>query len=123
MSAEAEDVEKQPLLAEEKQAKEDEIQEEVDDSMSYDARKLITFDVLRAATGTIWVKGSLWKMMGMLLLVSVVTAVGVFVLVGQPEKLETSKYNKLTTFLKAIVGLLLGFFLSSSVNRWRPGTE
>ncbi|CAE7209070.1 unnamed protein product [Symbiodinium sp. KB8] len=118
MSADAEDVEKQPLLAEEKQAKEDEIQEEVDDSMSYDARKLITFDVLRAATGTIWVKGSLWKMMGMLLLVSVVTAVGVFVLVGQPEKLETSKYNKLTTFLKAIVGLLLGFFLSSSVNRW-----
>ncbi|CAE7762051.1 unnamed protein product [Symbiodinium sp. CCMP2592] len=117
MSAEAEDVEKQPLLAEEKQAEEDEIQE-VDDSMSYDARKLITFDVLRAATGTIWVKGSLWKMMGMLLLVSLVTAVGVFVLVGQPEKLETSKYNKLTTFLKAIVGLLLGFFLSSSVNRW-----
>lgn len=81
MSAEAEDVEKQPLLAEEKQAEEDEMQE-VDDSMSYDARKLITFDVLRAATGTIWVKGSLWKMMGMLLLVSLVTAVGVFVLVG-----------------------------------------
>ncbi|CAE7334550.1 unnamed protein product [Symbiodinium natans] len=114
----ADDIERQPLLAEEKQVDEAEVQEELDDAMSYDARKLITFDVLRAATGTIWVKGSLWKMMGMLFAISLVTAMVVIALVKQPEKLDTSKYSKLTTFLKAIVGLLLGFFLSSSVNRW-----
>jgi hypothetical protein len=32
------------------------VQEDEGDSMSYDARKLITFEVFRATTGTIWVK-------------------------------------------------------------------
>ena len=32
------------------------VQDDEGDSMSYDARKLITFEVFRATTGTIWVK-------------------------------------------------------------------
>lgn len=34
------------------------LQEDEGDSMSYDARKLITFEVFRASTGTIWVKAT-----------------------------------------------------------------
>ena len=34
-------------------------EQDPNDSMSYDARKLITFEVLRAASGTIWVKARL----------------------------------------------------------------
>eukprot|EP00913_Durusdinium_trenchii_P020737 g19477.t1 len=86
--------------------------------MSYDARKLITFEVFRATTGTIWVKGSLWRSMGLLLVLALLTALGVAFMVKEPEKLETDEFSKLNGFLKAIVGLLLGFFLSSSVNRW-----
>mmetsp|Transcript_84713 Transcript_84713/g.203092 ORF Transcript_84713/g.203092 Transcript_84713/m.203092 type:complete len:402 (-) Transcript_84713:48-1253(-) len=115
------DVEKQPLLA--KKAEEEEDAEDPNDSMSYDARKLITFEVLRAASGTIWVKASLWRMMGLLLAISLATALVVFLLVKQPEKLDTNEFSKLNGFLKAIVGLLLGFFLTSSVNRWYACTK
>jgi len=112
-----EDIEKQPLLEKvDEKVKEEE--EDEGDSMSYDARKLITFEVFRASTGTIWVKSSLWRSMGLLLLLALSTAVGCGVLVKEPEKLKTDEFSKLNGFLKAIVGLLLGFFLSSSVNRW-----
>ncbi|CAK9097522.1 Golgi apyrase (ATP-diphosphatase) (ATP-diphosphohydrolase) (Adenosine diphosphatase) (ADPase) (Golgi nucleoside diphosphatase) [Durusdinium trenchii] len=111
-----EDIEKQPLL--EKSKVEETAEDDEADSMSYDARKLITFEVFRATTGTIWVKGSLWRSMGLLLVLALLTALGVAFMVKEPEKLETDEFSKLNGFLKAIVGLLLGFFLSSSVNRW-----
>eukprot|EP00439_Symbiodinium_sp_Y106_P037605 s247_g4.t1 len=196
MSAEAEDVEKQPLLAEEKQAEEDEMQETpgfcypsyYKDSMRFlclskvltafveaATRKLITFDVLRAATGTIWavaaaraesliafrrasgrVRASLWqkfarRLMRLIPSLLLVTAFGRGRLL-QGIPLEDDGYaaarflghgrggiclgwlaGKAGNFqvqqahyiletcpfeMKAIVGLLLGFFLSSSVNRW-----
>lgn len=77
------DIEKQPLL--EKSDKQEEAEDE-GDSMSYDARKLITFEVFRATTGTIWVKGTLWRSMALLLLLALLTALLVAMVVKEPEK-------------------------------------
>eukprot|EP00933_Yihiella_yeosuensis_P074905 TRINITY_DN83_c2_g3_i2.p1 TRINITY_DN83_c2_g3~~TRINITY_DN83_c2_g3_i2.p1 ORF type:complete len:403 (+),score=82.75 TRINITY_DN83_c2_g3_i2:123-1331(+) len=107
------DPEKQPLLAE----------DEDDDSMSYDARKLVTFDVFLNLSGTVWSKASLWKQMGMLILCSLTTAVVVACSVKNPDKLDTAKFATISQFLSVIVGLLLGFFLSSAVNRWYSCTN
>eukprot|EP00933_Yihiella_yeosuensis_P074904 TRINITY_DN83_c2_g3_i1.p1 TRINITY_DN83_c2_g3~~TRINITY_DN83_c2_g3_i1.p1 ORF type:complete len:418 (+),score=100.65 TRINITY_DN83_c2_g3_i1:147-1400(+) len=109
------DPENQPLL--------DETEEEDDDSMSYDARKLVTFDVFFNLSGTVWTKYSLWKQMGMLVLCSLTTGCVVAFSVKDPSKLDTSKFATISQFLSVIVGLLLGFFLSSAVNRWYSCTN
>ena len=44
------------------------------DSMSYDARTLVTFKVFSNLAGTVWTKASLWKMMGTLLLIALTVA-------------------------------------------------
>eukprot|EP00933_Yihiella_yeosuensis_P066275 TRINITY_DN7047_c0_g1_i1.p1 TRINITY_DN7047_c0_g1~~TRINITY_DN7047_c0_g1_i1.p1 ORF type:complete len:420 (-),score=94.60 TRINITY_DN7047_c0_g1_i1:196-1455(-) len=110
-----EDAEAQPLLSE----KEDEqLLAEPDDSMNYDARKLVTFAVLLELGGTVWTKKTLWKQMLLLVTVSLLVSVMVVYSVKEPEKLDVSKFQKIAGFLKVFVGLLLSFFLSSSVNRW-----
>jgi len=125
--AAAQDSEKTPLLAEEGKAGESDGEgsklEEPDDSMSYDARKLVTFEVCKDFTGTVWAKRSLWNMMGMLITVAIVTSVAVAFCVSDPSKIDVGKFQKISGFLKVIVGLLLGFFLSSSVARWYTCTN
>eukprot|EP00933_Yihiella_yeosuensis_P071126 TRINITY_DN79325_c0_g1_i1.p1 TRINITY_DN79325_c0_g1~~TRINITY_DN79325_c0_g1_i1.p1 ORF type:complete len:422 (-),score=102.62 TRINITY_DN79325_c0_g1_i1:125-1390(-) len=106
------DLETQPLLKEEAPIDEDE------DDMSYDARKLVTFQVLSELKGTVWTKATLWKQMGLLLCVSLVTSIWVTLAVRDPAQLDVSKFQKIAGFLKVVVGLLLSFFLSSSVTRW-----
>eukprot|EP00930_Biecheleria_cincta_P042358 TRINITY_DN2913_c0_g1_i1.p1 TRINITY_DN2913_c0_g1~~TRINITY_DN2913_c0_g1_i1.p1 ORF type:complete len:416 (-),score=95.38 TRINITY_DN2913_c0_g1_i1:47-1294(-) len=131
MTSVVEDLEKQPLLSKESEADSEEVEEELsenaleepDDSMSYDARKLLTFDVLTALSGTVWTKASLWKMMGFLICVSMLVACTVALVVKHPGRLDTSKFAKISGFLSVIVGLLLGFFLSSSVARWYSCTK
>lgn len=120
-----EDPEKQPLLADEadKMEEEEALMEEPDDSMSYDARKLLTFDVLTSLSGTVWTKASLWKMMAFLMGVSAGVAGMVLLLIHHPGKIDTAKFAKISGFLSVIVGLLLGFFLSSSVARWYSCTN
>eukprot|EP00440_Ansanella_granifera_P041076 gb/GFBE01044542.1/.p1 GENE.gb/GFBE01044542.1/~~gb/GFBE01044542.1/.p1 ORF type:complete len:150 (+),score=60.73 gb/GFBE01044542.1/:1-450(+) len=114
------DEEKKPLLADEEGKAGDEEQElqEPDDSMSYDARKLVSFDVFKDLSGTVWTKSSLWKMMGMLVLISLTVSIVVACTLKDPSKLEVGKFQKISGFLKVVVGLLLGFFLSNSVQRW-----
>jgi len=126
MTSVVEDPEKQPLLCKESGAEAEDVEEgetenaleEPDDSMSYDARKLLTFDVLTSLSGTVWTKASLWKMMGFLICVSSLVACTVALVVKHPGRIDTSKFAKISGFLSVIVGLLLGFFLSSSVARW-----
>lgn len=134
--------------------------------MSYDSRNLLTFKVWQNLAGTVWTKSSLWKMMGILLLIalSVATCVaasglqkalvarfGAYhcmsvhiiarfarvlmkcdmlihvatwlylgvaeVLVKDPAKLNVARFQRISSFLEVVVGLLLGFFLSSSMQR------
>ncbi|CAJ1345823.1 unnamed protein product [Effrenium voratum] len=110
-SMEGNDSEKVPLLA------------EVKDAMSYDARTLVTFSVFKNCAGTVWRKPSLWKMMGCLFLIAVTVSATVAVVVKDPAKLDVQKFQKVSTFLEVVVGLLLSFFLSSSVQRWYDCTN
>merc|ERR1719162_2094072 len=58
--------------------------------------------------------------MKMLHLFSISTGVGIFVLctASHPEWLKLSKFTDVSKFLNVVVGLLLGFFITSSVSRW-----
>lgn len=123
MAAE-QNAENTPLLAEEGKAGEtDGKLQEPNDSVSYDARKLVTFDVCSDLAGTVWTKGSLWSMMGILVSIAIMTSVVVAWGVQDPAKLDVAKFQKISGFLKVIVGLLLGFFLTSSVGRWYTCTN
>mmetsp|Transcript_39276 Transcript_39276/g.73282 ORF Transcript_39276/g.73282 Transcript_39276/m.73282 type:complete len:406 (+) Transcript_39276:88-1305(+) len=113
MAAASEDT---PLL-DKKSVSADVVSEEFD-SMNYDARKLVTFAVFSNFAGTVWTKSSLWRMMGILFLIALSVATAVAVLVRDPAKLDVGRFQRISTFLEVVVGLLLGFFLSSSVQRW-----
>eukprot|EP00931_Biecheleriopsis_adriatica_P006162 TRINITY_DN107611_c0_g1_i1.p1 TRINITY_DN107611_c0_g1~~TRINITY_DN107611_c0_g1_i1.p1 ORF type:complete len:415 (-),score=98.33 TRINITY_DN107611_c0_g1_i1:19-1263(-) len=117
----ATEAEKQPLLAEEGNVSEscnEQLLQEPDDSATYDPRKLLSFEVITDLSGTVWQKRSLWKMMFMLNVIMIIVAIVVALVVSEPEKLEVARFQKISTFLKVIVGLLLGFFLHNSVDRW-----
>lgn len=117
--------EKMPLLAEEGKVKETEETKASgdEDSMSYDSRNLLTFKVWQNLAGTVWTKSSLWKMMGILLLIALSVATCVAVLVKDPAKLNVARFQRISSFLEVVVGLLLGFFLSSSMQRWYSCTN
>merc|ERR1740133_815769 len=53
-----------------------------------------------------------------LLGLSTVVALLVLLLVHDPASLKVSKFTEISSFLRVFVGLLLGFFMSASVNRW-----
>ncbi|CAK9086845.1 tRNA (Cytosine(34)-C(5))-methyltransferase [Durusdinium trenchii] len=91
--------------------------------MSYDARTLVTFKVFSNLAGTVWTKASLWKMMGTLLLIALTVAACIAVMVKDPAKLNVARFQRISSFLEVVVGLLLGFFLSSSMQRWYSCTN
>jgi len=87
------------------------------DSTQYDITRITSWSAFCMVKGCAWDNHSLWRCMGLALLLSVAVATGAFLMpdavLVKPEKLE-----KLGTFLNVFVGLLLGFFLASSMNRW-----
>jgi len=112
------DIEQQPLIT-----KEEEEEQGEPDPMSYDARKLVTFEVLWGFAGTVWLKGSLWTSMAKYVAVSMVVALFVFFTLSSPEDIKIEKFQKVSQFLKVIVGFLLSFFLSSAIGRWYKCTD
>lgn len=125
MASTQEQLEKQPLLAEEGTAgveadgyAEGPMLDECVNFMSYDARKLVTFRVWIDFRGTVWAKASLWKMMGFLITVSVLVSILVAFCIRSPAKLDVGQFQTISQFFTPVVGLLLGFFLSSSIARW-----
>jgi len=87
------------------------------DSTQYDITQMSSWSAFGMVKGCAWDNSVLWGWIGLaLLLASAVAAVVVFVpdaVLVNPQKLA-----KLGTFLNVFVGLLLGFFLTSSMNRW-----
>eukprot|EP00933_Yihiella_yeosuensis_P032335 TRINITY_DN2592_c0_g1_i1.p1 TRINITY_DN2592_c0_g1~~TRINITY_DN2592_c0_g1_i1.p1 ORF type:complete len:423 (+),score=84.63 TRINITY_DN2592_c0_g1_i1:102-1370(+) len=125
--AESPDVEEQKLVAADstqygalpRQTSGEKPEDSLDaDSMNYDARKLVTFSVLQDFKGTVWAKGSLWEMMKLLSAIAVAVALCICFVVHDAEKIDAGKFRRISTFLSVVVGLLLGFFLSSSIQRW-----
>jgi len=92
-------------------------EEEEWDSTQYDITQITSWTAFTMVEGCAWDNVSLWKCTGQALIISIlVTATVYFIpdaVLIKPEKIE-----KLGTFLNVFVGLLLGFFLSSSMNRW-----
>merc|ERR1719174_2602686 len=54
------------------------------------------------------------RLLGVAMLVCVLTVAAV----PNPEAMKVAKFTQVSKFLNVVVGLLLGFFLSSSMNRW-----
>lgn len=99
-------------------AKRQELLEDEDwDGTCYDITKLPTWASFTMVKGCAWDNKGLWigTACSFVISLSVVTISLVWpgLVVGNPETLQN-----LATFLKFFVGALLGFFLSSSMNRW-----
>jgi len=87
------------------------------DSTQYDITKITSWRAFSMVKGCAWDSSVLWGCIGLGVLLAIAVAIGTCFLPAaalvDPEKLA-----KLGTFLNVFVGLLLGFFLSSSMNRW-----
>jgi len=92
--------------------------EGVNNSMMYKASVLGTWESFAKLNTTVWTSPRLWRMMGWLLLISLVTAVCPLALVHDPSQMNVAGLAKVSQFLNVVVGLLLGFFLTNSINRW-----
>eukprot|EP00930_Biecheleria_cincta_P037124 TRINITY_DN25468_c0_g1_i1.p1 TRINITY_DN25468_c0_g1~~TRINITY_DN25468_c0_g1_i1.p1 ORF type:complete len:425 (-),score=71.11 TRINITY_DN25468_c0_g1_i1:51-1325(-) len=92
--------------------------EGVKSSMMYKASILGTWEAFAQLGTTVWVSRHLWRMMGWLTLISLVTALCPLAMVRDPSHLNVGGLAKVSQFLNVIVGLLLGFFLTNSINRW-----
>lgn len=88
------------------------------DEMAYQPQSLLSwFSVLRMH-GTIWTSGSLWLAMAKLCCLFILVTAVVIVAVPDPVSLKIENFIKLSYFLNFFVGLLSGFFMTSSLNRW-----
>lgn len=90
----------------------------VSDQMKYKTESLTTWEAFAIHHYTIWVSASLWKMMARLGMVALGIALITIAVVPNPENMKIGKFTSVSKFLNVIVGLLLGFFLTSSMNRW-----
>jgi len=88
------------------------------DSMRYGTQNLTSWSCFTINCRTVWLKPALWIMMLRLSLVALVTCVLTVLLVPNPAVYKVAKFTSVSKFLNVVVGLLLGFFLSSSMNRW-----
>lgn len=89
------------------------------DTMTYDSTVLKTWQVFWVkGVRCVWHKAAFWKMMALLMTVSFFFAVLVFFSTNDPGQVQGSKFKEIGLFLRVFVGLLLGFFLTSSVSRW-----
>jgi len=92
-----------------------------EDVMTYRTQSLSSVVALFISHGTVWRRPALLRMGGALFLLSLVAALFVLFLVSDPAALKVSKFAKISGFLNVFVGLLLGFFMSSSMTRWYNG--
>merc|ERR1719163_2129728 len=53
-----------------------------------------------------------------LMMVAIATSCITVLILPNPAAMKVAKFTSISKFLNVVVGLLLGFFLSSSMNRW-----
>ena len=113
---EVQDIEKQTPEAD-ADGKENDTFEDEWDSTRYDITGITSWGAFVMVKGCAWDNAALWRCMTLNLSVSVVVAVVTHFLPAA-WLVSADKFEKLGTFLNVFVGLLLGFFLSSSMTRW-----
>jgi len=94
------------------------LEQGITDNMMYLTRKLTTWDAFTITYSAVWVNRTLWVMMLKLSAVAICVSVLTVLLVPNPAVLKVSKFTEVSKFLNVIVGLLLGFFMSSSMKRY-----
>jgi hypothetical protein len=90
----------------------------ITDTMMYRTKTLTTWEAFEIRYTTVWTNPELWKMMCRLFGVSVVVCFITVLIIPDPGAMKVAKFTSVSKFLNVVVGLLLGFFLSSSMNRW-----
>merc|ERR1719407_72552 len=87
--------------------------------MMYRTRSLTTWEAFTInGKLIIFTNPELWAMMLKLTGVAAVVCVITIVCIPNPAQMKVAKFTSVSKFLNVVVGLLLGFFLSSSVTRW-----
>jgi predicted membrane chloride channel (bestrophin family) len=92
--------------------------EGITDTMCYNTERLTSWDAFRVTYTTIWFSKELWGMMFRLLIVAISIMLFTLLIAQNPEAMEVSKFTQVSKFLNVVCGLLLGFFMASSMNRW-----
>jgi hypothetical protein len=87
-------------------------------AVSYRTEDLGSMSILFKTAFTAWRRPSLWVTALQLSIVSSLTCMIVLLVTTDPAALKVRKFAKISTFLNVFVGLLLGFFMSSSMTRW-----
>jgi predicted membrane chloride channel (bestrophin family) len=90
----------------------------ITDTMMYRTKSLTTWEAFTIRYTTVWVSPDLWKMMACLCSVALCICIITILILPNPAAMKTAKFTSVSKFLNVVVGLLLGFFLSSSMNRW-----
>jgi len=88
------------------------------DSVTYNAGGLGSLRTLGNLSFTVWKRPAILITAMVLLMTSTVTALLVMLVVKSPHQLDASKWEALSNILNSFVGLLLGFFMSTSMSRW-----
>jgi hypothetical protein len=88
------------------------------DVARYRTQAFSTWSAFTISDKTVWRNGRVWSMMARLALVSLAVAMITVFVVRRPALLKVGKFTDVSKFLNVVTGLLLGFFLSSSMNRW-----
>lgn len=90
----------------------------VEDAMTYHTQDLNRWHSLLMLDKSVWTRPTLWFMACRLLGLSTLVAVPVILFVDDPAALKLSRFTSISRFLSIFVGLLLGFFMSASIQRW-----
>jgi hypothetical protein len=87
------------------------------DSTQYDISLMTTWESFAMMKGAVFANPTVWRCMLFATILACCAAVGTC-LSGNVKGINPAKVQKLATFLNVFVGMLVGFFLSSSMNRW-----
>lgn len=88
------------------------------DTMTYNIAELSSWQAFCMWHGSAWDNPGLWHTVVRTSIVAVLVALMVGLGTPDPTSVRSDKFAKLSTFLTVFVGLLLSFFMSSSMNRW-----
>mmetsp|Transcript_2141 Transcript_2141/g.5428 ORF Transcript_2141/g.5428 Transcript_2141/m.5428 type:complete len:465 (+) Transcript_2141:136-1530(+) len=88
------------------------------DGMHYQTQRMRSLTTLLVLTNTVWLQANLWLVALKLFTLSFLVSSFVLVFVQDPAKLRIHRFSDIVAFMRFFVGLLLGFFMSASVQRW-----
>jgi len=84
----------------------------------YSTKTFVTWRCFFIKEKTVFKSLRLWQMMAFMSLLSLAVASVTVLVVPNPHVLKVGKFTDISKFLNVIVGLLLGFFMSSAMSRW-----